>query len=524
LPSSNYAGFAYSAVLAYTAYAFVTVIYAWRTDVLSRWWPLLTHVIDLGSALILVRFTDGSGSPFVAFLLFPLLPATLRWRGRGVVGTALFVLLGFAGIGLQEVMVLHNASFALNTFILRIVSLAVLAVVLGYIGVYEERSRRAIAKVATWTGAATSNDEEFLADMLAHVADTMKAPRVLLMWRPHGAGTMTVVEWAGHRIYTRTEDLAASATILTPQVRDAHFLCTDVDAPAPKVLHTSSSGLRRWRGAPVSITFRRRFSTRSVLSFRLYTSGIAGRLFIFDKRHLGGHELMLGAVVAQQVAGSLEYRCLLQHLRDAAAMEERVRVARDVHDDVLQSMTALSLGLETVGRLMEQAPGEARQWLTDLQGRLGNDQRSLRTAVRGIKRRGAPPPQLAGQLAELAGDIEQEWGLPVKLDLRLRDVTIPESTGHEIGQIVREGMVNAARHAQASSVAVSIRGDKRGVLITIADDGRGFPFHGRYDDADRRRLGVGPAVLSERVEALGGSLAIESTTAGARLDIRVPLG
>jgi len=173
---------------------------------------------------------------------------------------------------------------------------------------------------------------------------------------------------------------------------------------------------------------------------------------------------------------------------------------------------------------MEQAPGEARQWLTDLQGRLGNDQRSLRTAVRGIKRRGAPPPQLAGQLAELAGDIEQEWGLPVKLDLRLRDVTIPESTGHEIGQIVREGMVNAARHARASSVAVSIRGDKRGVLITIADDGRGFPFHGRYDDVDRRRLGVGPAVLSERVEALGGSLAIESTTAGARLDIRVPLG
>ena len=80
MPSSNYAGFAYSAVLAYTAYAFVTVIYAWRTDVLSRWWPLLTHVIDLGSALILVRFTDGSGSPFVAFLLFPLLPVAV-WEG-----------------------------------------------------------------------------------------------------------------------------------------------------------------------------------------------------------------------------------------------------------------------------------------------------------------------------------------------------------------------------------------------------------------------------------------------------------
>jgi signal transduction histidine kinase len=519
----KHAWFGSIALLLYTAYAVVAAIRAWTANAFTRWWPLVSHGLDLGSALILVRFTEGSTSPFFVYLLFPLFPAALRWRWRGTLWTGLLVLIGFVGIGVQDVMVLHDPDFQLNTMLLRTVYIFVLAIILGSVEIYEEQSRRAIVKIATWAGPVTTDEDEFFTNLLDHVADSLEAPRVVLFWRERGAAETNVVEWAADDVRVSTDDMSTWRSALAQEIRDTHFLCDDAGAALPKVLYTSPTGLERWRGAPVSYTLRTRFSMRSLLSLRLHASGVAGRLFVLDKRHLTGDDLMLGALVAQQVESSLEHRCTLERLRDVAATEERVRVARDVHDDVLQSMTALSLGLETVARLIERTPARAREWLAELQSRLGNDQRSLRTAVGGLKRRGAAPSQVAVQLSELVAELEQEWGLPVKLNLQLRGVTVPDSIGHEIRQIVREAVVNAARHARASGVSVDVRGGHNEALITVTDDGRGFPFHGHYDDADRRRLRVGPVVLAERVEALGGSLAIESSNAGARLDIRIPL-
>jgi signal transduction histidine kinase len=68
-----------------------------------------------------------------------------------------------------------------------------------------------------------------------------------------------------------------------------------------------------------------------------------------------------------------------------------------------------------------------------------------------------------------------------------------------------------------------VTGNPTEVVLTVDDDGRGFPFTGRYDDAERRRVGIGPVVLSERVEAVGGTLAITSGSTGAKLEIRIPL-
>jgi signal transduction histidine kinase len=522
---AEYAGFAHGAVLAYAGYAALTAIHAWTADVFTRWWPMTTHVLDLASALVLVSITDGSTSPLFAFLLFPLLPAALRWKWDGALRTAMVVIIGFLGIAIVEVTVLQDPRFALNAVIVRIAYAAVLAIVLGYTGEYEEQSRQAIIKLGTWGASSAPDEEEFHLDLLGHVADAMTAPRVLLFWRSiEATTTMTAVEWAGNAVKESTEDVAALETVMAPQVKDTHFLCVDAMAGAPRVMYASPTGLQRWRGAPVSKAFGARFLASSILSFRLHADGIVGRLFVLDKRRLTIDDLTLGALVARQVENGLEHRASLQRLRDAAVIEERARVARDVHDDVLQSMSALSLGLETVQRLIEQAPERAREWLSELQGRLSNDQRTLRTAIIGLKRGAAGSSQLSRQLSTIVGSLERDWGLPVKLDLRLEDLTVPEAVGREIRLIVREAIVNAARHARASTVYVTVRSSPDELLIMVEDDGRGFPFSGRYDDAERRRLGVGPKVLAERVEALGGALAIASSTSGARLDIQVPLG
>jgi signal transduction histidine kinase len=89
--------------------------------------------------------------------------------------------------------------------------------------------------------------------------------------------------------------------------------------------------------------------------------------------------------------------------------------------------------------------------------------------------------------------------------------------------IVTEALFNVGRHAHASSVRVEMADDPRELRIVVADNGCGFPFLGRYDHAALIAKNIGPATLKERIVSLQGTLTIESTPNGARLEISIPL-
>jgi signal transduction histidine kinase len=520
----EHAQFVYNVLLAYMGYTIITAAHAWTDDAFKRRWAVTTHLIDIATALTVVALTDGSTSPFFDLLLFPLVPATLRWRWRGTVLTAIWVGAAYIAIAIQEAVVVHDPYFALNAVLLRLPHFALLSIVLASMAGAEDRSRRAIVKAAMWSPGGTLDEDEFHEGLVAHIAATLGAPRVVLWWRRERMdfATITISDKGGVR--TTTEDADVWDAAVVPTLRDVHFLCARAQAKTPKVIYVESASLRRERGVPVGDKFRARFKPSSIASFRLQSPEGAGRLFVLDKARLTIDDVILGAFLAHQVENSLEHRDTLQHLRDAAVIEERARLARDVHDDVLQRLTALGLGLETVTRLIERAPERAREWVEGLQTRLSEDQRALRRSIQTLKHPSSAPSMLIDRLTKLASTLEYEWSLPVKLDVRLGDdVVIPEALTREIRLIVQEGIVNAARHAHSSSVYVSVGGSPTEVAITIDDDGRGFQFTGAYDDAERRRLGIGPVVLSERVEAVGGSLAITSGSSGARLEIRIPL-
>ncbi len=93
----------------------------------------------------------------------------------------------------------------------------------------------------------------------------------------------------------------------------------------------------------------------------------------------------------------------------------------------------------------------------------------------------------------------------------------------DVQRNVREALVNAARHGRASAVRLELSAQDHHMRIRVTDNGRGFPFRGQYDHAALTRLKLGPVCLKERVESLGGSLAIASTDAGARVDVILPL-
>jgi two-component system NarL family sensor kinase len=199
-------------------------------------------------------------------------------------------------------------------------------------------------------------------------------------------------------------------------------------------------------------------------------------------------------------------------------------VARDLHDGVLQALTGVGLRLAAVRSLIEKDPRAAREGLESVQRLLTLEQRDLRFFIQELKPRPRSDADvsLAFRLTELGHRIELEWGLRAELRTDGLGEPMPESLAREVYNVVRESLVNAARHGEASAVRLVIRRSEGRLFITVSDNGRGFPFEGRLSHAELAEGNVGPRNLFERVASLGGSLDLESGAAGARLEIDLP--
>jgi DNA-binding NarL/FixJ family response regulator len=256
---------------------------------------------------------------------------------------------------------------------------------------------------------------------------------------------------------------------------------------------------------------------------------LEGRLFFLGKENLTSDDLVLGEVVGGIVAGRLDHVYLIQQLREAAAAQERVRLARDLHDGVLQSFTGIGLRVAALRRLALDAGGPVATRLAELQQLLADEQRDLRFLIQDLESPGVGVEGVAGQLperlAELATRIEQTWGLRVALTVR----DVPEATSsqlvREVYNLVREALVNAARHGGASSVEVDVdarSGAAEWLAITVIDNGRGFPFSGSFSFDQLQAQDLGPRTLRARLAGLGGRLSLDSDSGGARIEMLLP--
>jgi signal transduction histidine kinase len=336
-----------------------------------------------------------------------------------------------------------------------------------------------------------------------------------------------MASWAGGNLTWSRSSPEASGGLVAEPLAGSSFLCPDAADPDCTVLQTSAVGLVRWRGAPIDPALRRRFGIHAVLSVPITADSLEGRMFFTEKPSMTSDDLVLGEIVAGVVATRLDRFYLHQRLQEAVATEERIRMARDLHDGVLQSLTGIGLRLAAVRGLLDENPSTARDSLEALQELIAREQRDLRFFIQELK----PPPlargegasSLAGSVTELVRRTELEWGLRAELRMQGLEGPIPEPLARDVYLVVREALVNAARHGEASAVRIQItRGGSDSLSIIVADNGRGFSFHGRYSHAQLAASRIGPRTLLERVASLQGTVAIDSSPSGARLDITIP--
>jgi signal transduction histidine kinase len=231
-------------------------------------------------------------------------------------------------------------------------------------------------------------------------------------------------------------------------------------------------------------------------------------------------------LVAREIGNSLDQLSVHDRLRQIAVREDRIRVARDLHDGVLQALTGIRLQLQALAD-DETASQAATERLLALERAIAIEQRELRMFIDGLKpgERNVDVPR--GSLDEQMEDLRQrlgaEWKTPLAIRVQPAGVILPRQTAEAVVLMVSEAIVNALKHSRATRVSVDVDATGRDSLrLTVVDDGRGFAFRGRRDHEDLVATGAGPVSLRERVVSLGGRLSIDSSASGSTVEIALP--
>jgi len=228
-------------------------------------------------------------------------------------------------------------------------------------------------------------------------------------------------------------------------------------------------------------------------------------------------EMTLLASIADQVGVAVEHAWLYQQAEQLAVMEERERLARDLHDSVTQSLYCLTLFAEAGRRLIKSGDLErAESYLARLADTAQDALKEMRLLVYELR----PPPLeregLVGAIQQRLGAVERRVG--VKAHLLVDDtVRLPAPVEEGLYRIAQEALNNALKHAMATSVTVRIRVVDEHVELEVADDGIGF------DPATAgSRNGMGLANMQERAKRLGGAVQVVSAPGkGAKVIVSV---
>ena len=214
---------------------------------------------------------------------------------------------------------------------------------------------------------------------------------------------------------------------------------------------------------------------------------------------------------------SVENLRLYEERSELARMEERNRVARDLHDSVSQQLFALHMSASSLPKLLELNPEHANKVMEQLIAMSSTAQRQMRGLIAQLR-----PMELQGRtLCEAMDrwfpDYCRQNGLQGTLDLQLRS-RLPEAMEHQLFLIVQEAMGNVVKHAEATNVRLYLGETDSQVVMNIEDDGTGFR-------SEQVRTGAyGLSTMRERAQKLGGEAEIMSKPgAGTKVKVWFPI-
>jgi signal transduction histidine kinase len=252
-------------------------------------------------------------------------------------------------------------------------------------------------------------------------------------------------------------------------------------------------------------------------------TGIVGNFYLTEKdgaSEFSEADQELVERFAAHAGIAIQNARLHQEVQKLAIVDERLRISRDLHDGIIQSIYAVSLSLEEVPDLLDEDKAAALDRVDRAIDRLHTTIGDIRTFIVGLGPESGGG--LAGALAQMAEELLGGTGIDLELDLEAAgelDRRLAPEAAHELSQIAREALSNIARHSGAghARLAVEVRDDS--ATLRIEDDGAGFDPNARFGSAH-----FGLANLRDRAAAVAGTLTIDTGHGnGTRIIVRLPI-
>jgi signal transduction histidine kinase len=233
------------------------------------------------------------------------------------------------------------------------------------------------------------------------------------------------------------------------------------------------------------------------------------------------------ASIGRQAGIAIENARLYERMRfyarqvTQAQEDERKRVARELHDETVQMLIALSRRLESLAALPEPLPQAALERLAVLQELIGTTLQGVRRYIQDLRPSTLDHLGLVATIEGLTDDLKED-GVDVDLAVSGAARRLTPETELALFRIVQEALNNIRRHSGASHALVQVRFASDGVRVRIEDDGHGFSAPARMDDlVSTGKLGL--AGMYERARTLGGTLAVRSVPGeGTQVVVDVP--
>jgi signal transduction histidine kinase len=232
-----------------------------------------------------------------------------------------------------------------------------------------------------------------------------------------------------------------------------------------------------------------------------------------------GGDLEMVRTFAAQASVALEHDRGRQRLQRVILLEDQERIARELHDNVIQRLFAIGLSLQATDRLVQDP--EARARLAAAVDDLDVTARQIRTVIFDVEStRGEHDAGLRGRVVELTREAGRALGFEPRVTFAGPiDSTVPDRLGDEVLTTLRESLSNATRHARASRVDIELTVTRTLVVLRVSDDGIGF-------SADRAATAGGQGLrnMRTRAERLGGRFDVRAhPTGGTVVDWQAPL-